>query len=471
MRKFTFFLAMLVAMVTTSMAQSYEPTETRLTSSDLNSKTEPTLIAIKNLSATNNYWFVGNTGAAPYSAAEFSDVTVFVWQPVNEGEAGSYYLMKLDGTYMQATSPKDFGTADNAAVFTTTNPTTDNGEFNGDGDSMSYIDDQALLVRFTNAAGTWINVQNGDSGTPGYNSGKGGWTIHYVYAVEESAVEPEPEPEPTAGFVHNNTELVVYDATELPEGAQAAKDAENTGENCGTNTVKYALVPVNAPAAGNVTITFQYQSGNHKLVILGVDVLGADNNVVASDYHYGFTGGAAKDNTYTIEGLKAGDYQLRYIFCHKADDHEAGNQVAEITVTGVNKREVVAPEPEPEPEDPTALKVYQITAKDAARGALYATTEDTHLTHCGATYGNYHNRDIAINAEDVNQQFVFIEYEGMTYLYCLGAKKFASKDGQYVKLTEIPEGYVTVTDADIAGYKLILFNGQNRLNFSGGYDH
>ena len=203
MRKFTFFLAMLVTMVTTSMAQSYEPTETRLTSSDLNSKTEPTLIAIKNLSATNNYWFVGNTGAAPYSVANFSDVTVFVWQPVNEGEAGSYYLMKLDGTYMQTTSPKDFGTADGAAVFTTTNPTTDNGEFNGDGDSMSYIDDQALLVRFTNAAGTWINVQNGDSGTPVYNSGKGGWTIHNVYLVEEKdeTVEPEPEPEPEPGVV------------------------------------------------------------------------------------------------------------------------------------------------------------------------------------------------------------------------------------------------------------------------------
>ena len=94
MRKFTFFLAMLVAMVTTSMAQSYELTETRLTSSDLNSKTEPTLIAIKNLSATNNYWFVGNTGAAPYSAAEFSEDAVFVWEPVVPGVPGAAYCLK-----------------------------------------------------------------------------------------------------------------------------------------------------------------------------------------------------------------------------------------------------------------------------------------------------------------------------------------------------------------------------------------
>ncbi|MBE6286025.1 MAG: hypothetical protein E7093_06265, partial [Bacteroidales bacterium] len=196
MRKFTLFMMSLFLMLGTAMAQNYSLTETGISSEELNAKTAPTLIAIKNLSATNNYYFVGNTGATPYSAADFSDAAVFVWQPVQEGVAGSYYLMKLDGTYMQATSPKDFGTVDGAAVFTTTNPTTTGAEsayFNGDGDSQGYIVDEALLVLFVNAAGTWINVQNGDAGTPQYNSGKGGWTIHHVYAVEEAAVEPEPE--------------------------------------------------------------------------------------------------------------------------------------------------------------------------------------------------------------------------------------------------------------------------------------
>ena len=131
-------------------------------------------------------------------------------------------------------------------------------------------------------------------------------------------------------------------------------------------------------------------------------------------------------------------------------------------------KEATVVEPEPEVE---TIAIYQITAKDAARGALYATAESTHLTHCGATYGNYHNRDIAVNAEDVNQQFVFVEYEGYTYLYSLGAQKFAVKEAQYIKLVENPEGYVTVVDADVEGYKLIKFNGQNRLNFSGGYEH
>ena len=190
MRKFTFFLAMLVAMVTTTMAQNYSLTETRLSSSELNSKTEPTLIAIKNLSKTNNYWFVGNTGAAPYSAAEFSEDAVFVWEPVVEGVAGVYCLKKLDGTYMTSASPTTFSAENGSgAAFTTTNPTVANGQFNGDADTQ--YDNESLLVRFV-TGGKWINVQNGDAGTPVYNNGLGGWTLHNVYLVEELAEGEEP---------------------------------------------------------------------------------------------------------------------------------------------------------------------------------------------------------------------------------------------------------------------------------------
>ena len=160
---------------------------TQVTASDLMAKTEATNIAIKNLSYTNNRWFVGNTGAAPYSAEDFTNDAIFVWEPVNAGQAGSYYLRKLDGTYMQATSPKDFGTVDNAAVFTAVAPGT-NGTFNGDGDSNIYItgSTDANLVRFVKG-NNWINIQNGANGTPVYNTGTGGWTIHYVYEVAEVA--------------------------------------------------------------------------------------------------------------------------------------------------------------------------------------------------------------------------------------------------------------------------------------------
>ena len=167
-----------------------EPTEvsylTQVTAGDLMAKTEATRIAIKNISYTNNRWFVGNTGAAPYSAEEFTNDAIFVWEPVQAGVAGSYYLKKGD-TYMQTSSPKDFGTIDNAAKFTATAPGVD-GTFNGDGDSNLYItgSNDANLVRFVKGS-NWINVQNGASGTPTYNTGTGGWTIHYVYEVAEVA--------------------------------------------------------------------------------------------------------------------------------------------------------------------------------------------------------------------------------------------------------------------------------------------
>ena len=188
MKKIAMFFAALLATIG-AMAQTYtcNLTDTKITSAELNAKTEATYIAIKNLSKTNNYYFVGNTGAAPYSKAAFSQDAVFVWEPV-AGETGKFYLKKLDGTYMQTSSPKDFGTVANAVKFTTTNPTSKGSgstKFNGDGDSQSYINgsDDANLVRFVATNGKWINVQNGDSGTPTYNTGEGGWTIHYAYAV------------------------------------------------------------------------------------------------------------------------------------------------------------------------------------------------------------------------------------------------------------------------------------------------
>ena len=174
-----------VAIETEVATPAEVPFLTQVTAGDLMAKTEATNIAIKNLSYTNNRWFVGNTGAAPYSAEDFTNDAIFVWEPVQAGVAGSYYLKKGD-TYMQATSPKDFGTVDNAAVFTAVAPGT-NGTFNGDGDSNLYItgSTDANLVRFVKGS-NWINIQNGAAGTPTYNTGTGSWTIHYVYEVAEA---------------------------------------------------------------------------------------------------------------------------------------------------------------------------------------------------------------------------------------------------------------------------------------------
>ena len=65
--------------------------------------------------------------------------------------------------------------------------------------------------------------------------------------------------------------------------------------------------------SGKQTVTFQYQSGNLRLNIVGVDVVNPENGkVVASDYHPGYTGGAKDKNVYTLDIPKAGGYLVRY---------------------------------------------------------------------------------------------------------------------------------------------------------------
>ena len=154
----------------------------QVTASNLMEKTEPTYIAVKNISGTNNLWFVG-TG----NVEEFSNSTVLVWEPVVEGQKGSYYIRNTYGKYIQNTSPITFGTVEGAAVFTAKNATTKgsgdtkfNGD-NGDQNTLANINsaDDPNLVRFVTGT-QWINVQTA-GGNPTYNNGEGGYTVHFVY--------------------------------------------------------------------------------------------------------------------------------------------------------------------------------------------------------------------------------------------------------------------------------------------------
>lgn len=261
MRKITLFLALLFVTIG-AVAQVYQVTDTKYTSADLNAKTEATYIAIKNLSATNHYYFVGNTGAAPYSKADFTNDAVFIWEPV-AGETGKFYLKKLNGTYMQATSPKDFGTIENAAQFTTTNPTSTGSSstlFNGDGDSQAYINgnDDPNLIRFVKGS-NWINVQNGDSGTPTYNTGTGGWTIHYAYAVEEVEVDEaelletwKTETLAILGYVGGYPTSMTETINTISTYADAlAFDEANSGTKIALNTEAYYRLVCVSPKTGN----------------------------------------------------------------------------------------------------------------------------------------------------------------------------------------------------------------------------
>ncbi len=83
------------------------------------------------------------------------------------------------------------------------------------------------------------------------------------------------------------------------------------------------VVPVDG---GTLSAEFLYSSGSHRLDIVGVDVLDANGDVIASDYHFGFTGGEKSDNVYTMTIPYAGTFTLRYLCTTKTNEtNQTGN--------------------------------------------------------------------------------------------------------------------------------------------------
>ena len=83
--------------------------------------------------------------------------------------------------------------------------------------------------------------------------------------------------------------------------------------------------------------------------------------------------------------------------------------------------------------------IYTLEPHNAERGVMYAGT--TYMDACGGHANtNYPaNPATAIDATDVNQQFVLYTYEENTYLYNVGRAKFVGvADNQYYKLTGAP---------------------------------
>lgn len=108
----------------------------------------------------------------------------------------------------------------------------------------------------------------------------------------------------------------------------------------GDGTVRCKRLDVEVKTEGeesskNVVVTFTYDDGNHKINILGVELLGNNGEMLYADYHYGRAGGEHVGNTYTIEGVVAGAYTMNcYVF-----EPNNGDQLTEhkghFTIDGV----------------------------------------------------------------------------------------------------------------------------------------
>ena len=87
-------------------------------------------------------------------------------------------------------------------------------------------------------------------------------------------------------------------------------------------------------AGGTLSVTLTYSSGSHRLNIVGVDLLNGEDEVVASDYHVGYTGGAHSNNTYSFAVPSEGNFRLRYLCETKTETIASSGNIAITYDTG-----------------------------------------------------------------------------------------------------------------------------------------
>ncbi len=174
----------------------FHPSGTNITAAELMEATKPTYIAIKGLAIKNSEYWNYVSGEASTSTEYFKQNAIFVWEPVTDGVAGSYYLRKIGNGYMQSSNPGTYAeTTEGAAVFTAVKPVEvasgANGElqFNRDANSTTLIANAGgadNIVRFV-TGGKWLNI--GDRLTsvqaPAFNNGYGTFTIYQICELKE----------------------------------------------------------------------------------------------------------------------------------------------------------------------------------------------------------------------------------------------------------------------------------------------
>lgn len=168
---------------------------TRMTAEQLNAVTERKAIAVECTQITNYNRYYDHVNGDGYGLTSgMNSDLIYYWVPVEEGVAGTYYIMRGEGEedYLQNNNITTYGKVNNAAVFHAMKP-----YIGGDGvENFSGADcyynktdaEKATWVRLAFLDNSkWFNF-NGKQ----YNSGTGVWTVFFVHDMS-AMVEPEVE--------------------------------------------------------------------------------------------------------------------------------------------------------------------------------------------------------------------------------------------------------------------------------------
>ena len=76
--------------------------------------------------------------------------------------------------------------------------------------------------------------------------------------------------------------------------------------------VKVYEKTLNLTTTGRMDAQFVYSGGSNRLNMVGVELVDNTGAIVSSDYHFGYTGNAHSNNTYSVYAPLAGFYHIRY---------------------------------------------------------------------------------------------------------------------------------------------------------------
>ena len=113
---------------------------------------------------------------------------------------------------------------------------------------------------------------------------------------------------------------------QVPEAEVPARVIEATGLGY-PHIFAYKQANVELKKDQKVEVKVEYKSGSHRLNFGGADLLAANGDVAASDYHKGYTGTQHDKNTFTMVAPYDGTFTIRVI----VDDNESIDATSQLT--------------------------------------------------------------------------------------------------------------------------------------------
>ena len=93
------------------------------------------------------------------------------------------------------------------------------------------------------------------------------------------------------------------------------------------NVYAYTMQNVDLKANQRVEVTVAYTSGSHRLNFGGCDLLAANGDIAASDYHSGYSGNAHSNNTFSFIVPNDGTYSIRVFAQNQTEAINASSQL------------------------------------------------------------------------------------------------------------------------------------------------